>query len=171
MREKISEEEKRMHIIVRSAIERDYQDVCRLFEEGDALHSEVVPQVFRKPVGPTRTEEFFSSLLQDENGILFVAEFRKQVVGLVHVFLRESSDMPIMVPRKYAYIGDLVVSEKHRRQGIGEALMNQAQNWAVQRKVFQLELNVWDFNRHAINLFKKLGYSMSRHQMWKLIED
>lgn len=76
-----------------------------------------------------------------------------------------------MVPRKYAYIGDLVVSEKHHRQGIGEALMNQAQNWAVRRKVFQLELNVWDFNSNAINLFKKLGYSISRHQMWKLIEN
>lgn len=161
----------KMDFIVRPAVERDYEGVCRLFEEGDTVHSEAVPQVFRKNVGPARTSQFFHSLLQDENGILLVAELRGKVVGLVSVSLRESSDIPIMVPRKYAYIGDLVVTKRYRRQGIGEALMNRVQNWAAQRKVFQFELNVWDFNVDAINLFKKLGYSMSRHQMWKSTGD
>lgn len=161
----------RTDFIVRPAVEHDYEEVCRLFEEGDTLHSEAVPQVFRKNVGPARTNQFFYSLLQDENGIFLVAELQEKVVGLVSVSLRESSNIPIMVPRKYAYIGDLVVTKKYRRQGIGEALMNQVQNWVAQRKVFQIELNVWEFNADAISLFKKLGYSMSRHQMWKFTED
>ena len=160
-----------MNTFIRPAAEYDYEEVCRLFAEGDAIHIEAVPQVFRKPVGPARTEEFFSSLLKDENAALLVAELQKHVVGFVTVFIRGSSNIPFMVPRKYAYVGDLVVSKKHRRQGIGEALMNQVQHWAAQRKIFQLELNVWDFNADAINLFRKLGYSMSRHQMWKLTEN
>lgn len=161
----------KMDFVVRPAVEHDYEEVCRLFEEGDTVHSEAIPRVFCRNVGPARTKQFFCSLLQDENGILLVAELQEKVVGLVSVSLRESSDIPIMVPRKYAYVGDLVVTRRWRRQGIGEALMNEVQNWAAQRKVFELELDVWDFNTDAINLFRRLGYSMSRHRMWKLTED
>jgi len=158
-----------MDFSIRQATERDYEELSKIYAEGDALHSKALPQVFREAEGPARTRESITSLISDENAALFVAEYKGQIVGLVHVYIRESPTVPIMVQRRYAYVGDLAVTTEFRRHGVGQALMNEAQRWAMQKKVSQLELTVWDFNEEAITFFKGLGYTMARHQMWKSI--
>jgi len=158
-----------MDFSIRQATERDCEELSKMFAEGDALHSKALPQVFREAGVPARTRELISKLISDENAALFVAEYKGQTIGLVHVSIRESPTISVMVERRYAYVEDLVVAKEFRRHGIGQALMNKAQRWATQKKVSQLELNVWDFNEEAITFFKGLGYTMARHQMWKSI--
>ena len=56
-----------------------------------------------------------------------------------------------------------------RGSGIGKALVGAAEQWALDKNAPQLELNIWDFNREAIKFFQKLGYTPSRHNMWKTV--
>ena len=50
-----------------------------------------------------------------------------------------------------------------RRRGIGTALMERAEAWALERGVDVVELTVYDFNTAARALYDKLGYE-TRHQ-------
>jgi len=160
-----------MDISIRQATEEDYEALCALLAEGDALHREALPHVFREPDGPSRSQEFVSSLIADENAALFVAEHEGQVIGCVDVFIREAPDVPIMVPRRYAVIGTLVVAEAFRRAGVGRALVERAQQWAASKQATQVELNVWEFNEAAIVFYEGLGYETTRRQMWRPLEE
>ncbi|HEY9640852.1 MAG TPA: GNAT family N-acetyltransferase [Coleofasciculaceae cyanobacterium] len=59
---------------------------------------------------------------------------------------------------RHAYIFLLYVSPHHRHQGIGSALMSQAELWAKQRGDRQIGLQVFTHNQPALNLYQKLGY-------------
>ena len=156
-----------MDFSIREATEQDYEGLCKIFAEGDLLHSQALPQIFTKPKEPFPSREFISGILEDESAAMFVAESGGQIIGLIHVLIRESPDIPIMVKRRYAYVSNIAITERLRGSGIGKALMRQAERWAIQRNVSQFQLNVWDFNKNAIAFFQKLGYTPSSHNMWK----
>lgn len=60
---------------------------------------------------------------------------------------------------RHSHIFLLYVAPACRRQGIGAALIRQAEAWAVQRGDRQIGLHVFQSNQPAINLYAKLGYS------------
>jgi GNAT superfamily N-acetyltransferase len=57
-----------------------------------------------------------------------------------------------------AWITDVVVSEKFRRQGIGSALLMSARDWAKGRGIKKVILEMQAKNHAAIQLARKLGY-------------
>jgi len=60
--------------------------------------------------------------------------------------------------QQYPHIFLLYVSPEHRRQGIGSALMHQAENWAKARGDCQIGLQVFQQNQPALGLYQKLGF-------------
>ena len=156
-----------MDFSIRKATERDCEDLCALYAEVDALHRDAVPGVFCVPDGPPRTREFISGIIADENAGLFVAERQGQIIGLVCVRIRQAPEIPILTPRRYARIEELVVLRRLQRQGIGRALADKAHEWALGKQVGQVELNVWEFNAAAISLYEKLGYKTACRTMWR----
>ena len=61
----------------------------------------------------------------------------------------------------------LYVAPEYRRQGIGKALMNHAENWAKNRGYKSMSLQVFTNNQPAINLYEKLGYQTRCLLMFK----
>lgn len=57
-----------------------------------------------------------------------------------------------------AWVMDLAVSEHHRRQGIASALLLSAQNWASQRRMRHIVLEMQSKNNAAMRLAMKLGF-------------
>jgi ribosomal protein S18 acetylase RimI-like enzyme len=57
-----------------------------------------------------------------------------------------------------AWIIDLVVAPRYRRQGIGTGLVLEAQSWAAERKNTRAQLEMSSKNQPAIRLAQKLGY-------------
>ena len=156
-----------MDFSIRKATEGDYEDLCALYAEVDALHRDAVPGVFRTPGGPPRTKEFVCGILADESAALFVAESNGRIVGMACARIRQAPEIPILVPRRYARIEELVVLKRFQRQGIGRALADKAHEWALGKQVGQVELNVWEFNAAAISLYEKLGYKTAYRTMWR----
>ena len=155
-----------MEYMIREATQADYPGLCELFAEADIHHSQAVPNVFRPASGPARSPEYIADILANENSRLFVAEREGQVIGLVHIDIREAPDHPIMTPRRYAKVDDLVVGKSFRRSGIGQSLMAGAHQWALEQGAREVELNVWEFNHGAIALYEKLGYTTAARRMW-----
>ena len=82
-------------------------------------------------------------------GIL-VAMIGDQVVGYIRM-----SDL--ILPRT-AWMTDIVVSPRFRRQGIGTALILAVQSWAVDRKDNRALMEMLSKNNPTVCLARKLGY-------------
>jgi diamine N-acetyltransferase len=156
-----------MEIMIRRAVEADYDELCRLWEEVDRLHRQHLPVIYRRPEGPVREWDYFIGLLADENVGIFLAELAGELVGFIHVMTAQAREIPLLVPRHFAVIDNLVVTEHARRQGIGSLLMEQAEGWARERGLTTIELSVYEFNQGAIGLYEKTGYTTLLRRMIK----
>jgi len=103
--------------------------------------------------------------MADEDAALFVAVKGDKIIGVILVLAREMSGNSVTLPRRYAWIGDLVVKKGFRRFGVGRYLLEKAHDWSLDKGLTQVELNVWEFNKEAIIFFKTLGYETIRRTM------
>ncbi len=159
-----------MGITVREATAHDYDDLCQIIDQVDGLHREHLPHIFRRPPGPVREWAYILDLLTDEDVGLFVAEVGGQLAGFVHVVVRETPPVPVLVPRRVALVDNLAVRSGLRRAGIGRALMEHAHRWARARGATDVELTVYEFNQPAIAFYTSLGYESSSRRMSKRLE-
>ncbi|MCC5605798.1 GNAT family N-acetyltransferase [Nostoc sp. CHAB 5834] len=70
---------------------------------------------------------------------------------------------------RHAHIFILYVVPEYRRQGIGRALMQYVENWAIQRGDRQIGLQVFQSNKPALNLYNQLGYQTQSLWMVKFL--
>jgi len=59
---------------------------------------------------------------------------------------------------RHAHIFLLYVALNYRRQGLGAALVDQAEAWAIRRGDRQVGLHVFQSNQPAISFYSKMGY-------------
>ena len=156
-----------MNILLRAATQEDYEALCVLFAQGDRFHYQALPEFFRPVEGPARTQEFFSEMLANEDAALFVAENEGALVGLIRCYVHSTPQVPVVVPRRFVHIEDMVVDETFRHQGVGQALMERVHQWAQDIGLTEVELGVWEFNTAARSLYEKMGYRTTRRVMRK----
>ncbi|NIV38283.1 MAG: hypothetical protein GWN58_55350, partial [Anaerolineae bacterium] len=79
------------------------------------LHREHLPHIFQEPDGPARDREYMLGVLSDESCGFFVAEAEEPVLsrageailGFVQVTIRDTPPIPILVPRRIAFVETL----------------------------------------------------------------
>ena len=160
-----------MDYCIRRAVEGDYEGICALCEVVDNLHRDHMPHIFRKPDGPAREWPYIKGLLEAQDTGIFVAELSENLVGFVVVLLEQAADIPILAPRSYAVVDNLVVDDGMRRRGVGRALMERAESWACKQGATQVELGVYEFNQGAQAMYEALGYEVARRRMVKGLGD
>jgi ribosomal protein S18 acetylase RimI-like enzyme len=156
-----------MEISVRKATSDDYNTLCELFDEIDALHRDNLPRIFQKPSGPVREQDYYLELIADEKVGLLVAEVGEKLVGFVHAIVKDTPAIPVFVPRRYAIVDGIVVKSGFQNQGIGSILMDKVQDWAIAKGATSIELNVYEFNETAIFFYERLGYRPLSRKMSK----
>jgi ribosomal protein S18 acetylase RimI-like enzyme len=159
-----------MEVTIRRATAQDYEALCEIIEEVDALHREALPHIFRESGGPVRERVYILGLLADEDHGLFVAEVEGQVVGFLHVTVRDAPSISILVPRRVAVVDNIAVQEEYRRAGLGRALMGRAERWARAKGSAEMELNVYEFNEAAIAFYESLGYEAFSRRMGRRLD-
>jgi ribosomal protein S18 acetylase RimI-like enzyme len=156
-------------MLIRLARPEDCAAFNRLYLEINDLHAAAHPDIFRCTRQPLRDEMEFLLMLEDSGQAVFIAEQTGEAAGFVNVILRETPPIEILMPRLFAVVDSLGVSQRFQRQGIGRALMQRAAEWAVAKGAASLELTVWDFNQAAIGFYQSLGYEiLSRRMSLKL---
>ena len=156
-----------MRVSVRKATADDYNALCDLFDEVDALHRDNLPHRFQQPSGPARERDDYLRLITDDDVALLVGAVGGSTVGFVHAMIREPPGMPMFVRRRYAVIENLVVKSEFRKQGIGRILVDEVQEWAIAKGARSIELNVYEFNETAISFYEGLGYRNLSRKMSK----
>ena len=132
---------------LREATEEDAAEIHALARElagavGDAIPDESAVR--------TRLVE----LIEEPRARVFVAEAEDQVAGVVSLWIKPDlahGDAVVEVPM-------LVVSEGHRRNGVGKLLMAQTQEVAAENGASLIELVTTNANVAARDFYKSLGF-------------
>ena len=122
-------------------IQREDGQVGAIFREIRLPRSVSIPY-------PRQVSAIFESWNR-KSGVL-VAGIGGQAVGYI-------STNDALLPHT-AWLTDLVIAPRFRRQGVASALVLAAQSWAVQRKDRRALLEMSSKNNPAIRLAQKLGY-------------
>lgn len=144
--------------IIRKAIKEDVSDILRLLVE---------LAVFEKEPDAVKVTE--KELIKDGFGNrpryeCFLAEVENQIVGLAFFTERYSTWVGDTL-----HLEDLIVTQKYRGKGIGLSLYRSFLNEAKKREVNRVEWSVLDWNKSAIDFYKKSGAQVDSLNAWKIV--
>lgn len=111
------------------------------------------------PSTPEQVAKRLAVILANPDQAVFAAEVDGQVAGWVHVYACQTVESEL-----YAEIGGLVVDENRRGQGLGKALMAQAEAWARQHGILEVRLRSNILRVEAHQFYAAIGYEKIKSQ-------
>jgi GNAT superfamily N-acetyltransferase len=100
---------------------------------------------------------------------VYVALDNEVVVGFATIYI-ERFAMPLYNSDPLCVIGDMMIYEHYRKQGIGELFLEEAKKMAKEFSVKKLMLNVFAKNQIAYGYFKQQGFDDMMYRMTLKIE-
>ena len=111
-------------------------------------------------------ESTIREMLDGNDVTILVAEKDENIVGFITAYIEK---LPWFTPST-GLLGSCWVNEKERNNGIGGQLVNHAEVWLQERKVFNIQV-CWDNgNKVADAFWAKNGYSISQFRGVKSCE-
>jgi diamine N-acetyltransferase len=156
---------------IRPATIGDYEQICSVWEVGDALHREALPHIFRSSCEPPMDRANVQALIDGPNSAIIVADAGAEIIGVMTILEKLVTASAIKVPRRYVEIDNMAVKQLAQRQGVGRDLIDAAADWARGRGVSRLELNVYEFNDAAAALYRGAGFSTQNRRMTRQISN
>jgi GNAT superfamily N-acetyltransferase len=106
------------------------------------------------PPNAAEAPRLLSMIFDDGKIEALVAERRGRVEGLAVFWEGLGSSFRA---RPFLFLEDLVVSQRARSAGVGEALMAALAREGVRRKVLRIDWAVLDWNVNAMRFYRRLG--------------
>jgi GNAT superfamily N-acetyltransferase len=100
---------------------------------------------------------------------VYVALNNEEVVGYATIYIERFS-MPLYNSEPLCVIGDMMIEEQYRKQGIGELFIEEAKKMANEFSVKKLMLNVFAKNQIAHQYFRQQGFEDTMYRMTKTID-
>ena len=149
--------------MVRFAVPKDAEKINVLRKEVNDLHVAGRPHHFKGGFGP-ELRDHIQMYLTGEIGYAAVDEVDGQIIGMVMVDYIDRPESPYRYAEKFAHIAEICVDEAHRRQGVGQRLMDFVKADAKVKGFSRLELDVWAFN-DALAFYEAEGYTVFRRYL------
>jgi len=149
--------------MIRKATNNDLSAITQLYREQFREMAKLIPDFVKE--GDQSTEFIKNTITKDDSDIL-VYEYNRNIVGFILLQAKTRPDFDFIIPGKYCYIMDIIVTEKHRGKGFGTALMNSAKDWAKEQNCNFVNLDVLVNNSAAIRLYNKLGFIPKAQEMY-----
>ena len=149
--------------MIRKAVLDDIPAISELYREQFREMSKLIPDFIKE--GDQSIEFLEKSISNNESDIL-VYENDGIIVGFILLQAKVRPDFDFMLPGKFCYIMDIIVTGKERNKGFGTALMNSAKDWAKEQDCNFINLDVLANNHGAIALYEKLGFMPKAQEMY-----
>ncbi len=112
------------------------------------------------PANPKETLDRLNMLLSSENHVVIVANLSEgTIIGWIHVFKAQRLESGV-----FAEIGGFIVSEKFQGKGIGRKLLQEAENWAHQKKIVKLRVRSKIAREDAKNFYSNMNFAQTKQQ-------
>lgn len=140
------------NVIIRPATEQDLP--LLLSFEQDLIAAE-------RPFDPTLVPGKFNyynlaALIQSPDACVLVAEVNQQVVASGHATIREGKHYNDFA--RYAFLGFMYTIPEFRGQGYIQQIIAALSDWAAQRGLTEMRLQVYDENIPAVKAYEKVGF-------------
>jgi ribosomal protein S18 acetylase RimI-like enzyme len=143
----------------------DYPEICRLAEQGDQHHVDLLPAVFQRPKGPARSRDTIAQFAEGKDGDIILAASGGAIIGCIWIQKATYPEYPMFKPHDYAQIVEMVVDAAHRQQGVGGVLIEAAKQWSRNHGLRFMQTNVWWANQSARAFYTKYGFQPITQKM------
>lgn len=144
--------------------EEDLPEVGILAGQLVRMHYDYDPLRFMKPVNPEQGyQRWFGSQLAKEDAILLVAADDQGVVGYAYALLEPRSFNDLL--DACLKLHDILVAERGRKRGIGEALLQEVFRRGAERGAPRVVLLTASQNESAQRLFQRCGFRTTMLEM------
>lgn len=154
--------------MIRKATVKDISAIAKLYSEQFREMSKLIPDFIKEG---DQSTEFIENTISNENSDILVCEIDDIIIGFILLQAKQRLDFSFIVPGKYCYIMDLIITEKYRNNGFGTELMNSAKIWAKEKNCRFINLEVLTNNPKAIALYEKLGFIPKAQEMYCWIDE
>lgn len=124
-------------------------------DELDQLHPE-----YREKMALLDLQE-----VEDNNGKCFIAVENNKAIGLIMGTIIKYEDYDYLDYKcpKSGEITELIVTQKIRSSGVGQALMNKLEDYFKSVGCEYIFVDVFAYNKNGINFYNKQGYHPRMH--------
>lgn len=141
---------------IRRAENKDKERLGELLSQVLEVHHNARPDLFKSGAKKYSDAEL-DAILADDTRPIFVAESDGEVLGYAFCIFVQHKDDSILTDVKTLYIDDLCVDENIRGKGIGKALYNFVVEYVKKCGCYNVTLNVWADNKHALAFYESIG--------------
>ena len=149
--------------MIRKSTHNDIPAISELYREQFREMSKLIPDFIKEG---DQSPDFLEKTISNDDSDIIVYENDGTVVGFILLQAKLRPDFDFMIPGKYCYIMDVIVTKAHRNKGFGTALMNSAKDWAKEQNCSFINLDVLVNNHGAIKLYEKLGFIPKAQEMY-----
>ena len=149
--------------MVRKATNNDIPAIAQLYREQFREMAKLIPDFIKEG---DQSIEFLEKTISNDDSDILVYENDGTVVGFILLQAKVRPDFDFMLPGKYCYIMDVIVTAAHRNKGFGTALMSSSKDWAKEQNCSFINLDVLTTNTNAISLYEKLGFIPKAQEMY-----
>jgi len=153
-----------MHI--RLAALADAPFISALNADVQKLHAGAVPHFFKPPSDESFPTWEVIEMLNNPNNVFFVVEIDGQPIGYLYAEIKSLPETASRYAQDYLYIHHISVRPQDQHHGYGEQLVQAAKDFARQKEIQTLALEVWDFNAKAQMFFARQGFMPRTHSLW-----
>ena len=141
---------------IRLAEDQDREIIQSLISRQRAYHARLRPDLFKISWAG---EDEASEWMGQEGKCALLAENQGKAIGFILLEALETKPLLFLVKKRFVYINEIFVEEEWRHNGVGRALMEAAQKWALRREIPLLRLSVLADNKDAVAFYASLGFS------------
>ncbi len=149
--------------MVRKATNNDISAIAELYREQFREISKLIPNFIKEG---DQSIEFLEKTISNDDSDILVYENGGTVVGFILLQAKTRPDFDFMLPGKFCYIMDIIVTKNQRNKGFGTSLMNSAKDWAKEQDCIFINLDVLVNNPGAIKLYEKLDFIAKAQEMY-----
>ena len=144
-----------MNYTIRKAEKSDEKRIRELFIE-------MLKTIYNSDDVKGYDEGYLDSYFEDTEEVILVAESESKVIGFISVEVHREE-------HEYIYLDDFSVSVNKRGNGIGNALLKEAEEYGKFVKVTASLLHVEKTNERAFKFYKRNGYDIFEEQDNRLL--
>jgi len=149
---------------VRLARQDELEQINELRKQVFDLHAAGKPEVFKPEFGPEVRDHIYT-IWNDPQQSIAAALMDGTVCGFAVLHHIGRPENPFMKERDFLDIDELCVDEAFRRQGVAAAMIAFARDFARERGLKRIELNMWEFNQDALMFYEAAGFKTYRRYM------
>ncbi len=140
--------------MIRKLTIQDYEEVLKLFVEGQDFHYQNRPDIYNKG---TLTLDMFKDILSSSDDLNYACIKDRKIVGILLAKIKYVLGNDFVKERKTCFIENIAVAKAYQRQSIASNLYENLKKDLGNKNVDAIELNVWAFSRDAIKFYEALG--------------